>query len=286
MSKSIIKQTMPEHGSDEIPLAIPTVEANKLLAHRIRSNWHDWAFFLDLDGTLIALSAHPESVEIPSYLAATLHCLEVKAQGALAIVTGRPVAFVDHIFPKHRFTVAGLHGAELRYGASVEPRGEATKISAANEIQPAALSAAKASVARDIAPNPRLHLEDKGAAFALHYRMAAECKDEAHRIMSEALKLAPNGYQLKFGKMVVEICPASADKAAALQHLMQLTPFLGRRPFAAGDDLTDEPMFAAANTASGAAMFVAAGDGTRRSVAGFAISDPTDFRYWLQEILS
>jgi len=80
------------------------------------------ALFFDLDGTLLDLAATPDQVTVEPGLAEMLARFEHCVSGALALVTGRQAAFVDTLFPGHRFTVAGLHGAEIRPGEAAGRR--------------------------------------------------------------------------------------------------------------------------------------------------------------------
>lgn len=237
------------------------------------------AYFLDLDGTLLDLAATPDAVRAADGLAGGLVALERIAGGALALVTGRAVEFVDGLFPGRRFTVAGLHGAELRpapawadgVAAPAVPAGDAARLRPARDwARQRALSL------------PGLLFEDKGRAFALHYRQAPALRAPATRIMEAALSLAGPGYLLCAGKCVVELCPAGRDKGMAVGSLMAARPFQGRYPVAAGDDLTDEAMFRAVNALGGLSVRVGPAAALARSAALAGVETPAAFRSWLR----
>ncbi len=132
------------------------------------------------------------------------------------------------------------------------------------------------------ADHPGLLAEDKGAAFALHYRQAPELAGLVNRIMAEALEIAGPACRLRDGKYVVELGFAGADKGRALRNLMASPPFIGRQPLAAGDDLTDEAMFEVVNSMGGRSIRI--GDGQSPSAAIERIATPAAFRSWLHEL--
>ena len=69
------------------------------------------ALFLDLDGTLIEIAAGPELVRVPADLPGLLARLTRGRDGALAVVSGRPLADIDRLLVPWRGAAAGL-GAE------------------------------------------------------------------------------------------------------------------------------------------------------------------------------
>src|ERR1700723_119251 len=73
------------------------------------------ALFLDVDGTLLDLAARPDDVVTPAGLVTTLAGAERKLAGALALISGRSIHDVDHLFAPLRLRVSGVHGAEVRF---------------------------------------------------------------------------------------------------------------------------------------------------------------------------
>ncbi|KXV67279.1 trehalose phosphatase, partial [Gluconobacter japonicus] len=65
------------------------------------------ALLLDFDGTLVDIAPTPESVIVPAGLTEDLLRLKDLLGGALAIVTGRPIAQIDHFLPGIPYAVAG-----------------------------------------------------------------------------------------------------------------------------------------------------------------------------------
>jgi trehalose 6-phosphate phosphatase len=67
------------------------------------------AVFLDLDGTLIDIASAPHLVCIPSDLVPLLARLSSGLQGALAIVTGRPIVDINRFLSPLRLVAADWH---------------------------------------------------------------------------------------------------------------------------------------------------------------------------------
>ncbi|MGH8748193.1 MAG: trehalose-phosphatase, partial [Burkholderiales bacterium] len=58
----------------------------------------DWAFFLDVDGTLLEHADTPDAVRVDGALRTLLAGLRSGAGGALALISGRSVADLDRLF--------------------------------------------------------------------------------------------------------------------------------------------------------------------------------------------
>ncbi|MGE6742230.1 trehalose-phosphatase [Allorhizobium pseudoryzae] len=215
----------------------PDSQALDILKGRPR----DYALFLDIDGTLIDLAERPEAIVVPPDLSDHLQALSRRMDGALALVTGRALAFADGLFRPLSFPIAGLHGAERRRadgsidGLTTDPR----------------FTTLKRSLERVTSDWKGILIEDKGAAVAAHYRQAPEWQASLEAVMRSALEEAGPDYALQRGKMVIEIRPARASKGAAVHAFLSENPFEGRIPITIGDDLTDEAMFKVANERGG-----------------------------------
>ena len=209
------------------------------------------ALFLDVDGTLVPIEAHPQAVSIDAGLRDLLGRLSSANQGALALISGRSIADIDALFLPATFAVAGQHGAERR-GANGVLHSHAPP--SARLLQPA--EELRALVRR----HPGLLLEEKGASLALHYRAApvlGDLVDRETRRIGEALG---EDFERQAGKFVVEIKPSGRDKGTAIAAFMAEAPFAGRTPVFVGDDLTDELGFAYVNTRGGMSVKVGPGD--------------------------
>jgi trehalose 6-phosphate phosphatase len=223
------------------------------------------ALYLDFDGTLAHFAEHPDGVTVDDGLRALLERLCARQGGALALVTGRPLATLDGFLGGPRYAGAGLHGLEWRVASG-------KTISAANPV--GARRYANALRER-FADDPRIVVEDKGASVALHWRRAPERQEACIAAMREIVT-APE-FEILLGHSVAEARPRGSDKGAALRSLSLHAPFKGRRPVFVGDDRTDEDGFRAAQEAGGHGVKVGPGD----TIARYRIPTVSGVRDWL-----
>lgn len=228
----------------------------------------DWALFLDVDGTLLDIAPTPDSVVVPPDLVAALTRLYHHLGGALALVSGRPIAQLDELFAPLRLPAAGEHGAEWRPDADADTSEEAPLA--------APLLAAIEALANDF---PRARIEPKRAAIALHYRAAPELGPAVETRLRALLMDHPQ-VELLGGRMVWEVRPRGVDKGVAV-HRFMATRFAGRVPVFVGDDRTDADGFAAAVALGGLALPV--GD-LHRARWGSAFAAPEYVRAWLSGV--
>jgi trehalose 6-phosphate phosphatase len=230
----------------------------------------DCAFFFDFDGTLAEIAAHPEAVEVVHSVPAALQALRVRASGAVAVISGRPVAEIDQHLRPLELPAAGVHGAERRRADGSWERVALPDTAAALAwLEPA------------VAPHPALRLERKPGALALHYRGADALEADCLAMMEHARRLVPDTV-LMHGKKVIELKPAGADKGRAVDAFMAEPPFAGRRPWFFGDDVTDEAAFAAVQARGGVTVKIGEGETT----AAWRLPDPAALRAWLVSVTS
>jgi len=229
-----------------------------------------WALFLDFDGTLTEIVDVPDRVHVPPALRATLGELVEALDGALAIISGRPITDLDQYFAPLRLPVAGLHGLEWR---TVDGRVQRRKDAGG------ALDDLRKQLEGLASADGRLLVEDKSLTVALHYRGAAEREAELRALMSDMMEHL-DGYHLLCGKMVIEVVPVKTGKGRAIEIYMRQPPFRGCRAVFAGDDVTDEDGFAAVARMGGICIKV--GDGPSR--ATYRASTVGAFVAWLQEL--
>lgn len=230
----------------------------------------DWAWFLDLDGTLLDIAASPLAVVVPAGLVPTLTALRTAAHGALAVVSGRPVQQVRGLLEPLRPAAAGLHGLEL-----VTPDG--LRHGPKKPLPP--IGNLRRMLQDNVKDMPGVEFENKGATVAVHYRQAPAAESPLRRLVEAAL--AKNrGFELVEGKKVFEYRPAGIHKGTAVAEFMAIAPFTGRRPVYVGDDRTDEDAFKKVLDLGGVTIRVG-DDGP--TLAQWQIESPAALRLWLAE---
>ena len=228
-----------------------------------------FAYFLDIDGTLVDLADTPCAVELDPALPDLVEALYQSSGGALALITGRSIADADRLFQQRRLPIAGQHGHERR-----SADGTVTQ----HRVSPRALDGARHAARAVVARHPQLLLEDKRLSLALHYRRAPHLAALAHRTMHKAQGLLGDQYSVHRGKRVVELTPAGRDKGLAIRAFMREAPFRGKPPVFIGDDVTDEHGFAMVNRLGGDSIKVGPGP----TVAGWRLPSVSAVLAWLE----
>ncbi|MDT0631292.1 trehalose-phosphatase [Rubrivirga sp. S365] len=214
--------------------------------------------FLDYDGTLAPIVDDPAAAvphpDVPDLLARLVDAHPV------VVITGRDLAALGRLLGGAggpRVRAVGLHGVETGWSdGTVEER--------ATEAHGEALDRLRAAV-----PDAQgVVVEDKGAAFAVHYRAAAD-PDAARAALEAWAETVPDGLTPIWGKRVVELRPAGVSKGTAVAALAAEHP--DRTPVYLGDDVTDEDAFRALQALRQPAVTVKVGEG--ETVAGHRLPD-------------
>src|SRR6202451_413304 len=125
----------------------------------------EWCLFLDVDGTLIELTDTPLDTFADSELKTLLSHVAERLGGAVALVSGRSIRYLDELFAPLRLPAAGLHGVERR---------KATGALHGASFVDTQLSQARTAVHALVAAHPGTSMEDKGRTIAVHFRMAPQ----------------------------------------------------------------------------------------------------------------
>ena len=225
----------------------------------------DWALFLDIDGTLLDIAPTPDAVAVPPSLRENLNILQQRL-GAVALVSGRPLAGIDALLAPLVLPAAGQHGAEARAG------NERMTV-----VPLPALRALVTPLQEFAMARPGVLVEDKGNSIAIHFRSAP---GRAGEVQALAERLAGPITELEVlpAKMAVDIKLRAISKAAAIEWFINRPPFAGRIPVFVGDDRTDESGFVIVNEKNGVSIRVGEKSGT---AARFSIESPAAVREWI-----
>jgi trehalose 6-phosphate phosphatase len=230
----------------------------------------DWCLFLDVDGTLIELTDSPLETFADSELKTLLSHVAERLGGAVALVSGRSIHYLDALFAPLRLPAAGLHGVERR---------KATGVMHGASFVDTQLTEARTAVTALVAANPGTSIEDKGRTIAVHFRMAPEREELIRHALAVIAKPLGSNYHIQEGNMVLEIKPRGFTKATAIKAFMKEPPFSGRKPVFVGDDLTDQDGFRMVEDAGG--ISIAVGE---RVNGQFRLESASGVRSWLQGI--
>lgn len=228
----------------------------------------NWAFFLDVDGTLLDLADHPDAVVVEPTLVEALGRLQRAAGGAVALISGRRIADLDALFAPLTFAIAGQHGLERRDGAGILHR---------HAGRSAAFDRCRHELQTLVESHAGLLLEDKGTTLALHFRRAPQLERLVDRRLSELVAGLDEDYRLQHGKMVIEVKPGGHDKGTAIEDFMHEHPFRNRLPVFIGDDVTDEDGFRVVNALGGHSIKVGEGP----TAARWRVATAQAVRSWL-----
>lgn len=206
------------------------------------------ALFLDVDGTLLEIAASPELVVVPPNLPSLLAQLYGRLDGAVAIVSGRPLAQIDWLLRPFSSSAAGEHGVSLRYddGTLEETPGGV----AVPELWREALAAS-------VVHWPGVTIERKPHGVTIHYRLAPDRGNDVWRVARALVSENHPWFRLLPAREAVEIGLRKCNKAQAVERLMTQERFQGRRPIYVGDDFTDEAGIAEAVRQGGQGLRVA-----------------------------
>ena len=225
-----------------------------------------------MDGTLLEFADRPEAVFPTDGLTDILLGLQGTLGGALALISGRKIEELDRIFNPVRLPAGGQHGLERR-----DAKGRIYSAPPAESLDDI-----RSSLKEFADQNDGTLLEDKGAALALHYRMAPSFQIAAEELISQLI-VDRNDLHYLAGNMVFEIKPRSVDKGVAITHFLGEPPFAGRMPIFLGDDVTDEDGFRVVNSAGGTSIRVGR---VAKSTAQYCLPSVSSVHDWLGAVLA
>ena len=226
-------------------------------------------FAFDFDGTLAPIRPRPDDVHVSATIALRLE--KLARLRPVAIVTGRQIADVRERLGFAPTWIIGNHGAE--------DEGDPP----AAEYAFRALDALRARLLtrEDGLRAAGVMIEDKQQSLALHYRTASD-RAVASALIEEVLAGFTPALHVFGGKLVYNAVAADApDKAVAVRRLIARAG--AQAAFFAGDDVNDEPVFAAAQPGW---VTVRIGCERSESAACFCIDGPQEMAGVLDRLLA
>ena len=230
--------------------------------------------FLDFDGTLSDITAHPDSATLVDGAAEALRALA--EQCPVAVISGRDLADVRERVKVDEVWYAGSHGLELMApdGTYHENAGAADLIGT--------LARAACRLAEMIGDISGIELEHKRFAVAVHYRNADPA--DIDRVTAAVRSLGRSeGLRTTAGRKVIELRPNLYwEKGTTLNWLLErihasdcATDAASVLPIYIGDDITDEDAFDAVQF-DGVGIVVRHNEhGDRPSAAMFSLESPS-----------
>ena len=225
----------------------------------------DWSLFLDIDGTLLDIAERPDRVQVPPTLVRDLERISISLSGALALVSGRSIQWIDDAFDPLRLPTAGQHGSEIRV------TDESVIVAKAVDLERVR------ALLQPLKSIDGVEIEDKGLTVAVHYRRARD-RAAAKSAIETALATLDGTVEAVPGRFVYEVKAQAVNKGTAVARLSETSPFSGRMPVYFGDDHTDEYAFRETLSRGGIAVQV----GPAQAPNGcLRIEGPGETRQWL-----
>jgi trehalose 6-phosphate phosphatase len=226
-------------------------------------------FAFDFDGTLAPIRPRPDDVQVSATIALRLD--KLARVRPVAIVTGRRIADVRERLGFTPSWIIGNHGAEDEGDPDSAARADHALDALRERLREREEGLDGAGVV----------VEDKGQSLALHFRTAPD-RDAASAMIEDVLAGFTGALHVFGGKLVWNAVAADApDKAVAVQRLIERAGV--QAAFFAGDDVNDEPVFAAAQRQW---VTVRIGCERRASAARFCIAGPHEMAGVLDRILA
>jgi trehalose 6-phosphate synthase/phosphatase len=233
-------------------------------------------FALDYDGTLMGIRQNPEDAGPDAELVALLAQLASQSGVKVAVVSGRTRESLEEWLGALPISLIAEHGVWTRLAGS-------DWICHVDAVSTSWMEPLKKKLDEYASRTPGARVEEKTAGLAWHYRAAAH-QLGALRARELRLNLIPllsrAPVSVMSGRKVVEIRPQGIDKGTAVQFL--LGKELGNMTVvAAGDDRTDEDLFAALPPS---ALTLCAGPAPTR--AKYRLAGPEQVRSFLRRFIA
>jgi trehalose 6-phosphate synthase/phosphatase len=213
-------------------------------------------FLLDFDGTLSPLVDDPESSMLNL---STQSLVTLSSLGDVIIISERPKGFLERLFAVLPVSIAAEHGAFFK---SVGSLSWEEVFHTSPEIKITYLRAELREVGKGLGS---VLIEEKEQSTTFHFRQIRHSQSESSwRELEHRFQLLAEKYGVKLlpGKDVFEFRMSGTGKGHFIHWLHNRMP--AELLIAAGDDLTDEEMFAATAALGGECIKVGEGATTAR----------------------
>jgi trehalose 6-phosphate synthase/phosphatase len=229
--------------------------------------------FLDYDGTLVPFHDLPEISVAGKEVRQIIRGLASDERNRVYIISGRPGKFLSNQFRGIRTGLIAEHGYKVK-----KANGKWTSAIPANMDWKKEASALLHTIT---AIYPGSFIEEKESSLACHYRNAVSGAGKKIRVSIREqvlqLKHRYSFLELLEGNKVMEVKPGGYDKGQAASSILkeERSDFI----LAAGDDLTDEQLFAGLSPGS---FTIKVGGGETR--ARFRVATQEGFIEILKEL--
>ncbi|MBI1795741.1 MAG: trehalose-phosphatase [Candidatus Eisenbacteria bacterium] len=237
-----------------------------------RSRRSDQLFITcDFDGTVVAIAEHPGEARLSARTRELIGRLAATDGVHLAVISGRSLDDLEEATGGGRMFLGGAAGLETR-----DEEGRRQTHVPPDYHMPEAL---RASLEVWCQRFPGSWVEDKRAAYSLHYRAVAPALQPAFGAgVRRRVRPFREQVQLVHGKRVFEIMPAVAwEKSAAVRMWLDARKGDGLL-FYFGDDTNDEPVYSTVRERGGIAVAV----GRTVSAAEYVLPSPAEVVWFLE----
>jgi trehalose 6-phosphate phosphatase len=218
-------------------------------------------FFLDFDGTLVRIAPMPGAVRLDEGTREVLRKLAEHRNVTIAVISGRQRAELRHFIGIHKVKYMGLYGWESNGNKKVPFSVRVT------------LARTLVELLTELPAYPGVWIEPKRNSFSVHLKgTSGETQRRVREKLKKRVALLRDTLQMMTNLRDVEVAPLSiGDKGAAVRKILGEPAMRGALPIYFGDDLSDEPAFAA--TRKGISILV----GNRRATrAQFSLRGPAE----------
>jgi len=225
----------------------------------------------DYDGTLSPIVEHPDAARLPDRARQVLDRMARRDDVRVAILSGRNLDDLQKHVDVRGVFLTGAAGLETQ-----NESGQRTRHLTDDQVLPGEL---RSSLDQWCTRFPGSWVEDKGVAFALHYRgVTADLQPAFGAGVRRRVRPFKNTANLVHGKRVFEVMPAvSWDKSSAVKVWLDRAPDPGTLLFF-GDDTNDEPVHELIRQRNGIAVAV----GRTVSRAEYVLPSPQEVVWFLE----